>query len=233
MPNGIAIPSSYPNEVLEGINSIADAKTTLENAKMGEISEEIRKHVKGDKLIMRSSSVFEDTPDHQAYGLYKSEICAPDTLEKSLRNCFSAPFSNSVVNFKNDRGLPLIEGIPLLVQEYVVGEISGIIQTVNMHSRRQTEMLIEIVEGSCSLVTSGEGLPSCYTVNKADKEIKVLSERFAVKNKVIEQIANAAQKLSSELKTEVDVEFTIEGEKLIILQARPIAMPSLFKSEQK
>ena len=128
----------------------------------------------------------------------------------------------------------------------IQSDASGIAFSVNPVSINKTEMIIEAGFGLNEPIVSGEVTPDTYVLDK--KTLKILQKHISeqtkklgqakngqnewqvVKNpqdqkigdKQIGQVAKTVQKLEKFFDFPVDVEWTYEGQKLFILQSRPI-----------
>ncbi len=105
------------------------------------------------------------------------------------------------------------EPIPVLVQHMVKGKLSGVIFTRNPIGKG---ILIEVVEGMGEGLVSGKVKPERYVLNGRKTEGKLLTSNM------INKLNAAGLKIQNILGSPQDIEFTVRGKDIYIVQSRPI-----------
>lgn len=220
VPNGIGIPNYVISGLLSDAANFEDIIEQIKNCDLSHLLNEIRTVLTSQWFIVRSSSSFEDDINHPSYGLYQSEVCNVQTLEDAIRTCLLSVFSPSVVEYKSRFELSKVELLPLLIQQYLEGNISGVILTQNFPMRKLDQMLLEISYGSCSSVTSGKVQPDCYLFDTISNNIIPHIVKQSIDQDKVAKVIKEALRVREFFKAELDIEFTFVGENLFILQAR-------------
>ncbi len=199
VPPGKVIPSDY-------------IKKTINKSSLEASEEELLKIVPEDpfktELVVRSSSVQEDTLVHSAAGLYYSSKCNKDNYTREVVKVWKSPHSLSAVNFKKRYSLSLEEDIAVIIMPYILADKGGVLFTKHPSFKN---MVLELSNFGSSGVTSGEdkgrpyGLPEDIGNNQLFKKLFEDSEK-------IEKIFDCPQ----------DIEFLFLKKDIIYLQSRPI-----------
>ncbi|MBE7380534.1 MAG: glycerol-3-phosphate acyltransferase [Leptolyngbya sp. SIO1E4] len=196
-------------------------------------------------IVVRSSAIAEDTLEASAAGQYTSilNITTQDALATAIARCFSSYNNPGAVQYRQDRGLP-DQGMAVLVQQQVKGEYSGVAFSRDPITRAGDAVVIEALPGAASQVVSGQHTPESYRVIvQADDLPDDLSEPDSwkipdaltltvegstagtgeVPTRLLEQVAFLARHLEKRSQgMPQDIEWSVEGDRLWLLQSRPI-----------
>jgi pyruvate,water dikinase len=196
-------------------------------------------------LAVRSSVVGEDSAACSYAGLFDSYLFVDDVAAAIVR-CWASAFSPRALAYRLERGLalePPVMGV--IVQEAVLGEVSGVLFTSNPASGRRDEAMVSacwglgegLVSGRCDadeFVYSHAGRERSATVATKDvqivpapgggtREAPVNAERRDVRC-LSTRDASRLVKAGLEIAAGVpqDIEWTLVDGEFVFLQSRPI-----------
>jgi phosphohistidine swiveling domain-containing protein len=187
-----------------------------------EIREAARK-LRSKSLAVRSSSALEDLEEASFAGQLDSYIgINPGKLEDAIRKCWASFYNTRAILYRLNTNIKASETcMSVLVQEMIEPEYSGVMFTENPDN--VDSILVEVVQGLCEDLVSGEKNPESYTVDRRDLSIKKQRKTFDFKPKTIKEIATAGLEIEETLRKPQDIEWSIDREgRLWILQSRPI-----------
>ena len=203
-----------------------------------------------ERVAVRSSALAEDGAVHSFAGMYESILGVSDgeSLLNAIARCRASANHPRVRAYQAEHGLDA-SPVAVIVQELVEGEASGVMfssdptnpdqtlissawglgegivqgsvpcDTYRVHRRGTVERILGRKDTAISLV---EGLPAEVPVPLSMVEEPSLSDAQA------KQLAAIGRQLEDQFEGPQDVEWTRCGERLVLLQSRPItqAMPS-------
>jgi pyruvate,water dikinase len=190
-------------------------------------------------LIVRSSAIGEDTSTVSAAGQYLSilDVTNREQLATAIINCQNSYLQNSAVEYRR-RHHQATESIAVLIQKQIPGMYSGVAFSRDPVDRYNDTVMIEALSGQATKIVSGKLSPQRYRVSifepsltaelPMDKTISVIQENFTqeatnIPQDIIESVALLAREME-ELFDGIpqDLEWTYDGEKIWLLQVRPI-----------
>jgi phosphohistidine swiveling domain-containing protein/glycerol-3-phosphate acyltransferase PlsY len=190
-------------------------------------------------LIVRSSAIGEDTSTVSAAGQYLSilDVTNREQLETAIINCQNSYLQNSAVEYRR-RHRQATESIAVLIQKQIPGIYSGVAFSRDPVDRYNDNVTIEALAGQATKIVSGKLSPQRYRVSISepsftgelpmDKTITVIQENLTpeatnIPQDIIESVALLAREME-ELFDGIpqDLEWTYDGEKIWLLQVRPI-----------
>jgi len=199
-------------------------------------------------VSVRSSATAEDLGDASFAGQQESFINVKgnqDLIEK-VKRCFASIFTARSIFYRKKKGFEDLVGIAAIVQKMVNSDKSGVIFSKNP-VKNNDEILIEAVFGQGEGIVSGKIKPDQHILTRefklvqekiSDKKLAIIrtsggqtktiqltpekSKQRVLKTYELKQLAEYAIKLEDHYKKPQDIEFSIEGEEIYILQARPI-----------
>jgi phosphohistidine swiveling domain-containing protein len=189
--------------VPEFIFSDSKVISNLNSDQYSVLAEEIDRYFKAYPIIIRSSSLNEDSTHSSMAGRFKSQICnnlneIPNAINLILKD---AQTKNSLDSFS------------LIIQKFIKPDISGI--SFSRNPKGDRSFIVEYHSGLGEEIVSGkvkpkiiEGYWNSLKIYKFNKWQKLLLE----KTLEIEQLFNNPQ----------DIEFVIYQNNLCIVQSRPI-----------
>ena len=201
-------------------------------------------------VAVRSSATAEDLPGASFAGQQDTflNIMGIDNLFGALRRCWSSLWTARALIYRAHQHIaPQSVQMALIVQQMVEATSAGVLFTCNPVTGAQNEMVINACWGLGEAIVSGHVTPDMITIDKESSQVKCyqVAEKFLMTvssdNGVIEQaipsdLRNQAV-LSAKQIAELyslgkiieqhfhapqDIEWAIAGEKVFLLQARPI-----------
>ncbi len=176
----------------------------------------------GDRLVIRSSAVLEDSADSSAAGAYHSLLdVAPANLGAALRDFIIR--NRAPRNGKPYRG-------SVIVQQMIDADWAGVCLTRDGRARSADAVIIEMAVGKNTAVTGGTGRPERIIVDRFTGDILEEWRSQATPRRSFDLSALVRQFLTLESRfgNPLDIEWALRGQVLYILQARPI-VHSAFK----
>jgi pyruvate,water dikinase len=182
-------------------------------------------------LIVRSSAIGEDSESASAAGQYESigGIRHRELLLPAIMQCLESYEQTSAVQYRRDRAIADASMV-VLVQNQIRGVFSGVAFSRDPISRQGDAVLIEALPGNADRVVSGQITPESYSVNVREvgkdwnlsEELEVTGQG-EVPKRLIQQVAYLARHLEEHFHgIPQDIEWSYDGEKLWLLQARSI-----------
>jgi len=209
-------------------------------------------------VAVRSSATTEDLADASFAGQQETftNINGKKELIKAVKKCFASLYTARAVYYRHKKGFDKANALlSVVVQRMISSEKSGVMFTKDPMSGKN-EIIIEAVFGLGEGIVSGRILPDHYVLNdKLDlvdkqiankkialirednsngKEIKLAPEKSksqVLTNSEIATLGDYGQKIEKHYKKPQDIEFSIEGHKIYIVQSRPIT--TLEKTREK
>ncbi len=199
-------------------------------------------------FAVRSSSPEEDLEGASFAGGYETTLgVTVETLEAAIRHSFASSFDERVFLYKREHGFQLDQPrIAIVIQQQVDADSAGVAFSLNPLNNCFDEAVINANHGLGESVVAGEADPDVFIVDKIKREIS--ETRIGGKQAVIklnqqggttrsaranhqeasitpEQVLNLIgllEKVEAHYQKPVDIEWAIAGEKIFLLQARPI-----------
>ncbi|MEG3439651.1 glycerol-3-phosphate acyltransferase [Pannus brasiliensis CCIBt3594] len=172
-------------------------------------------------LVARSSAIGEDSETASAAGQYTTilDITDSQALESAILTCQTSYNSPTAVQYRLDRGQENTS-ISVLIQKQIRGAFSGVAFSRDPVNSTSPDVVIEALPGDATKVVSGRFTPESYRVNLEEDRITGAGE---IPLDIIQQVARSCRAIESLYHgIPQDMEWTHDGEKLWILQARPI-----------
>lgn len=187
------------------------------------------------KLVVRSSASVEDGIHASFAGIFRSEvdIISQVQLFNAIRLCWESQFEPHVQKYSSRIGVDLNHlHLGLIIQEMIEGDISGVVFTKNPIKPDVNEMLIEAYWGQCGPVVQGIVNPFRYCIDRETNKILRLGYSAGSKsqdnmNECLSEeflflLTNYSTQLEILFASPQDIEWTMKGNSLYILQSRPI-----------
>lgn len=174
-------------------------------------------------LIVRSSAVGEDSENSSAAGQYQSisHITNRAALQDGILQC-QASYNNPTAAQYRRQQQQKDTAMAVLVQEQIQGVFSGVVFSRDPISQIEDAVLIEALPGDATNVVSGQMTPEQYRVVYQDRPLHVQG-KGEVPQSILEDVASLARELEERFHgLPQDIEWTYDGQKLWILQSRPI-----------
>ncbi len=212
-------------------------------------------------VAVRSSATAEDLPEASFAGQQATflNVKGADEVVKAVQKCWASLFTARAIyyrtknNFAHDK-----TWIAVIVQRMVNSDIAGVMFSVNPSTNNRDEIMIEAAFGLGEAVVGGEVTPDTYIVDKKTMQIKskkiakqtwgyfrqdgkngnskrTLTPEKGAKQKLnddeIRRLAEFAVKIERHYGAPQDMEWAVEGIKMMIVQSR--AVTTLLKKREE
>lgn len=172
-------------------------------------------------LVVRSSALDEDSETSSGAGIYASflNITNREALKIAILDCL-ASYDSSVAREYRQQRQEDEKSMAVIVQKQIKGMFSGVAFSRNPVNQLEDCVCIEALLGNGLQIVSGQVTPEEYRVYFP-------TEKIEGEGKIPEDIILNVAKISREIEDiyhgiPQDIEWTHDGEKLWLLQTRPI-----------
>ncbi|WNF13392.1 glycerol-3-phosphate acyltransferase [Microcystis aeruginosa] len=172
-------------------------------------------------LVVRSSAIGEDSETASSAGQYTTilNVINRENLAAAILSCQTSYNSPNAVNYRLDRGQENT-AMAVLIQEQIRGVFSGVAFSRDPINPLSLDVVIEALPGDATRVVSGRITPESYRVNL---EEDIIIGAGDIPPAIIQQVANLCRQLEAlDHGIPQDIEWTHDGQKLWLLQCRPI-----------
>ncbi|MEK6891021.1 MAG: phosphoenolpyruvate synthase [Nanoarchaeota archaeon] len=255
----VDIPQDIKREISDAYEDLSVDKTMMSSA--GKYAHHILKHTSEPIFVaVRSSATTEDLDDSSFAGQQESylNIKGNNELMLSIKKVFASLFTARAIYYRKKRGFSKEKfALAVVVQKMIDSEKSGVIFTKNPINKNNN-VVLEAVFGLGEGIVSGMIKPDHYEVSddlkiverkisekkialvrdsQGDtKEVKlthVKSNSQVLEEHEIKSLANYALRIEHHYGKPQDIEFSIEGSDIYIVQSRPITTLSQDKDIQE
>lgn len=188
----------------------------------------LKEFSQADSVVIRSSSNFEDTENSSLAGMFCSytDLKDIDEVISSIRKCYVSLYSDRFLSYLYENGYVNISlNMPIILQNYIRGEISGVGFTADTINMNENEVIINVTSGSCENVVQEKTFVSMYKLNKNDNNVSQLTEKnksIDISMSTLNYLKDSFIKLEQYFSEFLDIEWTLKNNELYFLQARPI-----------
>ena len=186
-------------------------------------------------LVVRSSVIGEDTETASAAGQYQTVLNITDIqqLKQAINFCLTGYDTLSAIQYRQDKQIEE-GGIALIIQTQIKGVFSGVAFSRDPILKHGEYVIIEALPGDANQVVSGKITPEQYQVfvpelhftdnwQIPEEVILEVQGNGNIPNWLIQQVAYLSRHLEKRFHgIPQDIEWSYDGEKLWILQSRPI-----------
>ena len=191
-------------------------------------------------VIVRSSAIGEDSATATAAGQYDSilNVTSREALREAILRCQASYSRPSASQYRRQRRADEIGGMAVLVQPQIKGVFSGVAFSRDPIARQGDAVVVEALPGDASQVVSGKVTPETYRVLISQTVDDVVDEggetipteislpvegEGDVPSPIIQQVACLARQIEQRYHgVPQDIEWSYDGQRLWLLQARPI-----------
>lgn len=173
---------------------------------------------------VRSSARDEDGQSHSHAGQFLSilDVSAPD-IEAAAERVWRSGLADNVAVYRSARGLVADGGAPaVLVQQMVDARCAGVAFTADPVNGRSDRVVISAISGLGDKLVGGEEDGETYLIDKASGAILEQPGDPILAAEDLASLHALAKKLEADLGGAQDFEWAFEGNRLCLLQARPI-----------
>ncbi len=189
-------------------------------------------------LVVRSSAIGEDSGTASAAGQYLSilNVTTTEALQTAILDCQASYLQTAAREYRRDRALE-DQSMAILIQRQIEGVYSGVAFSRDPVDPFSEGVAIEALPGKATQVVSGKFNPQRYRVSipelapddyENNSQIAIACENPTASSDVIpSDILESVALLAREMEDlfdgiPQDLEWTHDGEKLWLLQVRPI-----------
>jgi len=187
----------------------------------------------GSALAVRSSSPFEDQYAHSMAGLFQTFLNVQnlDDIVSAIQNCWSSLHSNVVQNYLDQFSYsPRDRKIAVILQKMTRPDFAGVLFTKHPVTRDPNTIVIEAIPGIGEELVSGQKEPTRIFIDRQElknapethRAFTIVPENPAPSLDHLHELLNIALEVESLFEGPQDIEWAIEGDRVWILQARPI-----------
>lgn len=176
-------------------------------------------------FAVRSSGREEDSADHSHAGQFLTLLnVADEDVGSAAREVWMSGAAESVQHYRKTRGLPTDGGKPaVIVQRMVRARAAGICFSADPVSGRRDRIVISAIAGLADALVGGQEDGQSYVV---DSNTSAIIERPAtdpvLTDDDVAALVDLARRVQVAQGAPQDIEWAFEGERLFLLQARPI-----------
>lgn len=179
-------------------------------------------------FAVRSSALDEDGAKHSFAGQLDSylEVQIGD-VAATVAKVWRSAFSRRIIAYRQLNGLPLLPKAPaVIVQVMIQPEFAGVSFSIDPVSGDRATALVCSTSGNGEKLVSGEVDGNTYRVKLDGSISESTITQEGPADAWVSKIANNVRNISKQLKTDQDVEWALHGNKLYMLQTRPITSMS-------
>lgn len=175
-----------------------------------------------NKVIVRSSSPFEDLDNQSAAGVFESIVCnniSEEILMAIHKIHKSAESPTAKLYFKNKK---INKNIAILVQPYLKQDIGGVAFSRDP-LKKDPFVLVEANKKGAEYVVEGKvQMRNSYSHKEVNKSSSQSNNINSNTDFILYEIAKTTRQLEKAFKFPVDVEWGVQSDKIYIFQVRPI-----------
>lgn len=180
----------------------------------------LRKAYPGVAFAVRSSAVAEDSALASFAGEFETVLNVSDNekIRTAINTVRKSRHNERVKAYSQARGVPVVQEIAVIIQRLITADISGVLFTADPITSNRNRMTGSYVYGFGDKLVSGEVRANNFIIErlKFKYEGPLELQRFALR------LYKLASRLEKYLSSPQDIEWVIAGDKLYILQSRPI-----------
>lgn len=201
-------------------------------------------------VAVRSSATAEDLPGMSFAGQQATflNIKNDTNLLMAVRDCWASLFTARAIFYRVQNKIKHDKvKISVIVQKMVQSEVSGVMFTIDPVTNDKDRIIIEAVWGLGEMIVQGSVVPDTYVVQKetfailskeiSDQSVQLIKkgqenveaevpakirDNQKISNDEIVRLAKIADKLQKHYYFPQDIEWAKEGDKLYIVQTRPV-----------
>ena len=233
VPAGFILPSQeevrWKSE--EGRGKKEEGRRNEENADRLLISNSVIQNLKSqiqNLMIVRSSAAGEDGDTSSAAGQYQTigPVFTEAELLDAINRCRQSYWTSEAVAYRRQRQLPDTQ-MAVLIQPYIDSKVAGV-----MFSRNPldggSQIIIEALPGGAESVVGGQVTPLHWEIDfttpeTLEKKLREIEISSIIDKGIIAELVQQAQAIEAFFHgIPQDIEWSWDGEKVWILQSRPI-----------
>jgi rifampicin phosphotransferase len=190
-------------------------------------------------VAVRSSAVGEDGEHHSFAGQLDSVLGVrhASQIAEAVRRCWKSALGERALDYRRRTGM-LAEAcrVAVIVQRMVVGDVSGVLFTLDPVTGDASRMRVSAVRGLGESLVSGEADGDEYLIGRDGREVEVRiadAEERLLDRIDLAVLATEGAHIAAAEGGARDIEWTIARGELWILQARPITSAAVPGREHR
>ncbi|MDO4798968.1 MAG: PEP/pyruvate-binding domain-containing protein [Bacillota bacterium] len=185
--------------------------------------EELSQSAPSPRFAVRSSASVEDGADHSFAGIFETLLDQPAaSVEAAVEHCLCSLYAPRALEYAHLNDIPTDRlRMDILIQRMAEGSLSGILFTANPRGVL-SESVLTVGRGRGDLVVSDRIDTTSYFYHRYDDLLDWEGEPLLSHEQMRALIALGDRILETLALPHADIEFVIEGDRIEILQARPI-----------
>lgn len=192
----------------------------IKKLKFDELVEKIYLKIinKSREFILRSSAVGEDGKETSFAGIFESvKIRNRADIKRGLRIIFDSLNSEKLKYYLKSKNIKETPKLAIILQEFIKGDVSGVLFSL------ENQYVINSNFGTAESVVQGESCDE-YIANNKNKVMNKFLNKDSLKTDQVKNLVNIAKRINKIFNNPQDIEWTIKGSKVYILQSRPITI---------
>ncbi len=201
-------------------------------------------------MAVRSSATAEDLPGASFAGQQATflNIKGDANLLEAVKGCWASLFTGRAIFYREENKINHDKvKISVIIQKMIQSDVSGVMFSIDPVTNDKERIIIESVWGLGEMIVQGSVIPDTYAVQKdtysilskeiSDQAIELIKkggktletevpknkrDRQKISDKEIVTLARLAARLQEHYYYPQDIEWAKEGDKLYIVQSRPI-----------
>ncbi len=201
-------------------------------------------------VAVRSSATAEDLPTASFAGQQETylNVKGENVLLLKVKECWASLFTERAIYYRHEQGFDQKKiGLAAVVQRMVQSDKSGVAFSIDPVTNDKTKIVVEAIVGLGEYIVQGKVTPDHYEIDKGSfvllqKNAKYQNEKYVKKGTAnikvkLSKKDGSKQKINDEEIIEIallvkeiekhyffpqDIEWAIEGDKVFIVQSRPI-----------
>lgn len=179
-------------------------------------------------VAVRSSAVSEDSHGASLAGLHSTVLnVAADPLQVSdaIVVVWGSLFTERALVYKDAKGLPLMEGMAVVVQEMISARVSGVTFTVHPDDCGADVLVVECASGLGDSLVGGLVTPNRYTLARKTGDIveRAETELDLITREELTQVVETCLAVEGFFGYPQDIEWSLDARGLHVLQSRWLA----------
>lgn len=176
----------------------------------------------GLSLAVRSSGIAEDSRRASFAGQYDTflNVQGAENVELAARKCWASALGGHLLHYREQQQIQA-GAMAVLIQPMLAPDAAGVAFTANPVNGDRSEIVVSAVRGLGERLVSGTATPDEWSV-RGNEAASASTPEQAVDREQVLRIAELARATETFFGQPQDIEWAICGDKLYLLQARPI-----------
>ncbi|MAG47155.1 hypothetical protein CL617_00995 [archaeon] len=176
---------------------------------------------KDRNFILRSSAIGEDSSENSFAGMFEStRVRDNQNIDEELNKVLESENSERVLFYLKSKNIKEKPRLSVIVQDFIDGDVSGVMFTSLIKNGKKGTM-INSNFGSSSVVDGSDS--DSYFINRENiLSKKVINNKPSLTEEQIKSLIKLGNKIEGIFSSPQDIEWTIKGSKIYVIQTRPI-----------